>query len=743
MANQHSLFLYEKQWYKQNYKRVTDSLLLILLLLLLCYRVISVNYYSFPWFVALCCESWFTISWFFTLTTQWNPAIIETYPDRLLQRVQELPAVDLFVTTADPMLEPPIITVNTVLSLLALDYPAHKLACYVSDDGCSPLTFYALQEASEFAKFWVPFCKKYEVQVRAPFRYFSDEPEASKANNIPEFRQEWLRTKDMYDLLSRRIELEASRKCRLDGEFAVFSNTEKTNHPTIIKVLWENKECLADGLPHLIYISREKRPKQPHHFKAGAMNVLARVSGLMTNAPFMLNVDCDMIVNNPKIVLHGLCVLLDSKGEKEVAFAQCPQQFYAALKDDPFGNQLVILFKHLAAGLAGIQGPFYGGTNCLHRRKVIYGLSPDNVENGNSMSEEELKQKFGASKEVVKSAAHALKGRTYSPNHINISKAVEVASQVAGYGYEYGTAWGKQVGWRYGSLTEDVLTGLKIHVKGWRSELCTPNPIAFTGFAPGGGPTSMAQQKRWATGVLEIFFSKHCPIIGTLFHKLTLRECFAYMWITNWGLGPIFEVSYACLIAYCIITNSNFLPQDMGMCIPVACFVIYAVYTLLEYLAAGMSIREWWNNQRMSRITPMNAGFCAFLTVILKLLRISNTVFDITKKDVPSHARDGGEDKDAGRYTFDESLVFLPGTTILLMQLVAIVIKLLGLQPTHSGNGCGLGEIFCSVYLIVCYWPFLRGLFERGKYRIPLSTVCKSAILTCFFVHLCRKNNAG
>jgi len=76
---------------------------------------------------------------------------------------QELPPVDLFVTTADPLLEPPIITVNTVLSLLALDYPPHKLACYVSDDGCSPLTFYALQEASKFAKFWVPLCKKYDV----------------------------------------------------------------------------------------------------------------------------------------------------------------------------------------------------------------------------------------------------------------------------------------------------------------------------------------------------------------------------------------------------------------------------------------------------------------------------------------------------------------------------------------------------------------------------------------------------
>ena len=65
----------------------------------------------------------------------------------------------------------------------------------------------------------------------------------------------------------------------------------------------------------------------------------------MTNAPFTVNVDCDMFVNNPKVVLHAMCILLDSKGEKEVAFAQCPQQLYDGLKDDPFGNQLVILFK--------------------------------------------------------------------------------------------------------------------------------------------------------------------------------------------------------------------------------------------------------------------------------------------------------------------------------------------------------------------------------------------------------------
>lgn len=104
----------------------------------------------------------------------------------------ELPAVDLFVTTADPELEPPIMTINTVLSLLAVDYPTNKLACYVSDDGCSPLTFYSLVEASKFAKIWVPFCKKYNVQVRAPFRYFTKNSKLSgHKNSSMEFKQEW------------------------------------------------------------------------------------------------------------------------------------------------------------------------------------------------------------------------------------------------------------------------------------------------------------------------------------------------------------------------------------------------------------------------------------------------------------------------------------------------------------------------------------------------------------------------
>lgn len=68
-----------------------------------------------------------------------------------------------------------------------------------------------------------------------------------------------------------------------------------------------------------------------------------RVSGLLTNAPYMLNVDCDMFANNPRIALHALCLLLGTKMEAESAYVQFPQKFYDGLEDDPFGNQMVVL----------------------------------------------------------------------------------------------------------------------------------------------------------------------------------------------------------------------------------------------------------------------------------------------------------------------------------------------------------------------------------------------------------------
>lgn len=77
----------------------------------------------------------------------------------------------MFICTADPIAEPPIGVMNTVISALALDYPPDKLSVYLSDDGGCPVTLEAMHEAFKFAKMWVPFCKKYGVVTICPKAY--------------------------------------------------------------------------------------------------------------------------------------------------------------------------------------------------------------------------------------------------------------------------------------------------------------------------------------------------------------------------------------------------------------------------------------------------------------------------------------------------------------------------------------------------------------------------------------------
>lgn len=98
--------------------------------------------------------------------------------------------VDFFVSTVDPLKEPPLITANTVLSILAVDYPVEKISCYVSDDGSAMLTFESLAETAEFARKWVPFCKKYAIEPRAPEFYFSQKIDYLKDKIHPSFVKE-------------------------------------------------------------------------------------------------------------------------------------------------------------------------------------------------------------------------------------------------------------------------------------------------------------------------------------------------------------------------------------------------------------------------------------------------------------------------------------------------------------------------------------------------------------------------
>lgn len=178
--------------------------------------------------------------------------------------------------------------------------------------------------------------------------------------------------------------------------------------------------------------------------------------------------------------------------------------------------------------------------------------------------------------------------------------------------------------------------------------------------------------------------------------------------------------------------------HEPGTLIFVARFLIQNLQDLCIYHQCGQSVRAWWNNLRMAKINAATSMLFGFISFVLKLLGISNIVFEVTQKesDDSSDAADDNKDNEAanaGRFTFDDSPLFVPAMTLLFVQFTALGFSLLD----RTGLGLGFGEYLSSVWVVMCFWPFVRGVFGKGKYGIPLSTLLKSASFAFIFVHLC------
>ncbi|RRT44691.1 hypothetical protein B296_00039322, partial [Ensete ventricosum] len=168
------------------------------------------------WGMSVICEIWFTFSWLLEQLPKLSPVkrtaelavLIDKFetvsPQNPLGK-SDLPGIDVFVTTADPDKEPLLVMANTVLSVLAADYPAEKLACYLSDDAGSLLTFETMAEVASFATVWVPFCRKHDIEPRGPESYFSLKKDPYRNKMRTDFVKDRRRMKREYDEFKVRI----------------------------------------------------------------------------------------------------------------------------------------------------------------------------------------------------------------------------------------------------------------------------------------------------------------------------------------------------------------------------------------------------------------------------------------------------------------------------------------------------------------------------------------------------------
>lgn len=69
-----------------------------------------------------------------------------------------------------------------------------------------------------------------------------------------------------------------------------------------------------------------------------------RVSAVISNAPYMLNVDCDHYINNSKALREAMCFMMDPTSGKKICYVQFPQRFDGIDRHDRYSNRNVVFF---------------------------------------------------------------------------------------------------------------------------------------------------------------------------------------------------------------------------------------------------------------------------------------------------------------------------------------------------------------------------------------------------------------
>lgn len=836
--------------------RLLMAIRLVALGFFLAWRIRHPNHEAmWLWGLSTTCEIWFALSWILDQLPKICPINRVTDLSVLRERFEspnlrnpkgrsDLPGIDVFVSTADPEKEPPLVTANTILSILAVDYPVEKIACYLSDDGGSLLTFEALAETASFARIWVPFCRKHMIEPRHPEAYFGQKRNFLKNKVRLDFVRERRRVKREYDEFKVRInslpesirrrsdaynaheELRAKKKqMEMGGNVSepikvakatwmsdgahwpgTWSSAEpdhsRGDHAGIIQAMLAppNAEPVlgseADGenlidttevdtrLPMLVYVSREKKPGYDHNKKAGAMNALVRTSAVMSNGPFILNLDCDHYVYNSLALREGMCFMLDRGGDR-ICYVQFPQRFEGIDPNDRYANHNTVFFDVTMRAFDGLQGPMYVGTGCIFRRIALYGFSPPratehrgclgrrktkvslrrrpkkaakkeedemilpvNIDHNDDDADIEsllLPKRFGNSTSLAASIPVAEyqgrllqelqgKGNQGRPagslavprEPLDAATVAEAISVISCF-YEDKTEWGIRVGWIYGSVTEDVVTGYRMHNRGWRSVYCVTKRDAFRGTAPINLTDRLHQVLRWSTGSVEIFFSRNNALFAS--HRMKFLQRVAYFNVGMYPFTSMFLLVYCILPAVSLFTG-QFIVQSLSVTFLVFLLVItitLCMLAILEIRWSGITLHEWWRNEQFWLIGGTSAHPAAVLQGLLKVIAGVDISFTLTSK---SAIPDDMDDEFADLYVVKWSFLMVPPITIMMLNMIAIAVGVARtMYSPYPQWSKLLGGVFFSFWVLSHLYPFAKGLMgRRGK--VPTIVFVWSGLLS-------------
>ncbi|KAL4311591.1 hypothetical protein GQ457_01G032010 [Hibiscus cannabinus] len=673
--------------------------------------------------------------WFLGRAYIWSPVYRTVFPERL-PNDEELPAIDVFICTTDPNKEPTIGVMNTLLSAMALDYPPDKLRVYLSDDGGYAITLHAMREARRFARFWLPFCRRFDIETRCPEVYFSRTEDYRPNSKNSDFIDEMQKTKEQYELFKERV--------RRGGEECKFKDKgvhSASNHPSCIEVIQEySKEGLVEDqiieMPLLVYVSREKSTCHFHHFKAGAVNALLRVSAVLSNSPYILMLDCDMYCNDPTSARQAMCFHFDPHMSPSLAFVQFPQAFHDITQNDIYDSQVRSAYTIAWPGLDGLKGPVLSGTNFYIKREALccHSIKKADIEL------RELKDSFGPSNEFIESLRRDYKKPNLNDDGEVSNMLLEEAKVLASCSYEDHTKWGKEASFLYDAVAEDYLTGFVMKCKGWTSAYVAPSSTTrpqFLGTSTTNLNDLLTQGIRWGSGLVDVAISRYSPLLygpprTSFLHSMGYAEL---------SLFPLLYCiplwCFATIPPLCLLNGIPLYPEVSDPYFSVFLFIFLSALSkhLHEVLITGRPIRKWINEQRIWMIKSVTCHTYGSLDAILKKFGLREASFMTTNK-----VADDEQIKlyREGKFDFRASAIFVePLVTVMLVNLASVAGGVFRMMFMGGDWKKMLGQVLLSVYIIVMNYVVIEGMVMRkDKGRIPLHVSVVSVVFCLIFLSL-------
>ena len=217
-------------------------------------------------------------------------------------------------------------------------------------------------------------------------------------------------------------------------------------------------------------------------------------------------------------------------------------------------------------GLDANGGPCYIGSGCFHRRKALCGMKYSEECEREWKRETDRTARESAS--VLEASCKVLASCSYEENtQWGKEVPLSVSSMPSFYFFLFLSSSKKlhayvdlQMGLKYGCSVEDIITGLSIQCRGWKSISFSPERKGFVGVAPTTLLQSLIQHKRWSEGNFQIFLSRYCPLLYG--HKrIPLELQFSYCPYLLWAPNCLPTLYYVAVPSLCLLGGFSLFPE--------------------------------------------------------------------------------------------------------------------------------------------------------------------------------------